>query len=119
MKLENIAGKNLGIHKKNCWEFTKCGRESGGARVKDLGVCPVSTHQELHGMHEGLNAGRACWVIAGTLCNGAVQGTFAQKLHNCWRCDFYNTVKKEEDTSEFGFTATRLGMQKVIEKIRP
>lgn len=24
---------------KNCWEFKKCGRETGGSKVKELGVC--------------------------------------------------------------------------------
>ncbi|MGE5173110.1 MAG: two-CW domain-containing protein [Betaproteobacteria bacterium] len=116
MKLEDIANKNSGVGKKNCWEHKSCGREPGGARAKELGVCPVTTHEELHGAHGGKNAGRACWVIAGSLCGGKMQGTYAQKLSNCWRCDFFNTVKKEEDPTSHGFSTTRLGMEKVIEK---
>ena len=27
----------------NCWEVKKCGREPGGAKVAELGVCPAST----------------------------------------------------------------------------
>ncbi len=30
------------------------------------------------------------------MCEGEVQGKFAQKYKNCGKCDFYNTVKKEE-----------------------
>ena len=104
--------------KKNCWEHKQCGRQPGGHRVQELGVCPVTTHRELSGVHDGQNAGRACWVVAGSLCGGKIQGAYAQKLHNCWKCDFMNVVKKEEDPSPVGFSATRLGMEKVIEKLR-
>ena len=30
-----------------------------------------------------------CWVTAGTLCNGKVQGKFAQKLNDCKLCEVY------------------------------
>ncbi|MDO9288149.1 MAG: hypothetical protein Q7T83_05110 [Thermodesulfovibrionales bacterium] len=82
--------------KKNCWEFRKCGREPGGEKVKDLGVCAAATEKKLDGIHEGKNAGRTCWVVAGTLCKGEVQGTFAQKYKNCEKCEFYQEVRKEE-----------------------
>ena len=104
--------------KKNCWEFKNCGRQPGGAKVQDLGICPVTMYAQLQGAHGGRNAGRACWVIAGSLCGGKIQGTYAQKLRNCWHCEFMNLVKKEEEPTEFGFSATRLGMEKTIEKER-
>jgi hypothetical protein len=63
--------------KRNCWEFKKCGREDGGARVEELGVCLASTETRLNGVHDGTNGGRACWVLEGTLCEGKVQGSFA------------------------------------------
>jgi hypothetical protein len=25
----------------NCWEFKNCGREIGGIKVKEMGVCPA------------------------------------------------------------------------------
>jgi hypothetical protein len=118
MQLKDTTRESTIGGKKNCWEYKNCGREPGGVRAKQFGVCPVAMQQDLHGVHEGTNAGRACWVIAGTMCNGKVQGTYAQKLSGCWRCDFYNAVKKEEEPSSYGFSATKLGMQKVIEKIR-
>ncbi len=104
--------------KKNCWEHKNCGRQPGGHKTHDLGVCPVTTYGDLNGAHGGTNAGRACWVVAGSLCGGKIQGTYAQKLTNCWRCDFMNAVKKEEDPMPFGFSATRLGMEKTMEKQR-
>ena len=73
----------------NCWEFKKCGREPGGIKAVELGVCPASTEMRLNGVNNGKNAGRTCWAIAGTLCGGKVQGTFALKLGNCMNCQFY------------------------------
>ncbi len=82
--------------KQNCWEFKKCGRVPGEEHVKDLGICPAYTEKRLNSEHGGLNAGRACWVVAGTLCGGSVQGSFAKKYDNCEKCDFYQLVKREE-----------------------
>ena len=83
------------MKKVNCWEFKKCGREVGGSSAR-LGVCPSAVAVQLDGAHGGKNAGRSCWVIAGTQCGGTEQGTFAQKYHNCEKCDFYQSVKREE-----------------------
>lgn len=80
----------------NCWEYKKCGRQPGGAKVSELGVCPAATEPKLNGIHGGRNAGRACWVLAGTLCGGKVQGTFAAKLANCMDCEFYKSVRGSE-----------------------
>ena len=80
----------------NCWEHKRCGRQQGGTKVMELGVCPAAIETKLDGVHYGKNAGRSCWVVAGTLCHGEIQGTFAQKNHACEKCDFYQKVKKEE-----------------------
>ena len=82
--------------KLNCWEAKKCGREIGGSKTGELGVCPTAMESRLAGTHDGKFAGRACWIVAGTLCGGKEQGTFAQKYHNCEKCDFYQHVKREE-----------------------
>jgi hypothetical protein len=82
--------------KKNCWEVMRCGREKGGARAAEMGVCPASTEPRLDGTHGGRNAGRSCWVVAGTLCKGQVQGIYARKYGACSKCEFYAQVKAEE-----------------------
>lgn len=82
--------------KLNCWEFKKCGRELGGENSFELGVCPAAIDVILDSVHNGKSAGRACWVIAGTMCNGTVQGSFAQKYKSCAQCNFYVYVKEEE-----------------------
>ncbi|MHA2010164.1 MAG: two-CW domain-containing protein [Promethearchaeota archaeon] len=91
----------------NCWEFKKCGREPGGAKVAELGVCPASLETKLDGVHGGKNAGRACWVVAGTMSKGEIQGTFAQKHNNCFLCNFHLIIIQEE-TSNFQLNSTLL-----------
>ncbi len=82
--------------KLNCWDVKKCGRQPGGIKTAELGVCPVALEVRLSGVHGGTNGGRVCWVIAGSLCGGQVQGSFATKLGNCMNCEFYKMVKVEE-----------------------
>jgi CheY-like chemotaxis protein len=61
-----------------------------------MGLCPAVVEDRLEGEHGGTNAGRACWVVDGTLCNGKVQGTFAEKFKDCQQCAFYKAVREEE-----------------------
>ncbi len=82
--------------KENCWDFKKCGRQPGGGKVKEFGVCPASIETRTDGINNGSYGGRACWAITGTLCGGTIQGSHAQKLGNCLNCDFYQLVQKEE-----------------------
>lgn len=80
----------------NCWEFTRCGREPGGAKVAQLGVCDATRETAAHGLNRGHNGGRACWAVAGTLCGGAIQGSSATKLGSCVQCRFFQAVRGEE-----------------------
>lgn len=82
--------------KLNCWELMKCGRELGGERSLELGVCPAATQVMMDGIHNGSNGGRACWVISGTMCDDCIQGTFAEKYDDCGQCEFYEYVRSEE-----------------------
>jgi len=84
------------MDKKNCWEFFNCGRQPGGSKSAELGICPAATASALHGINEGVNGGRACWSIAGTLCKGKIQGSYAQKLGDCLQCEFYASVHREQ-----------------------
>jgi methyl-accepting chemotaxis protein len=68
----------------NCWEVKNCGRQEGGPKVAEFGVCPAYP-----------NHGHSCAALDGTLCGGKVQGTFADKLRNCIRCNFYNSENYE------------------------
>ncbi len=93
--------------KSNCWEYKNCGREPGGEQSKRSGVCPAATENRLDGIHGGQNAGRSCWVVAGTFCCGMVLGSSARERDTCTSCDFYQLVKKEEQ-ADFVFSGTLL-----------
>ena len=71
------------------------GREPRGKNADELGVCSAAADERLTACHGGKNAGRACWVIAGTFCEKKVQGTFAQKYKDRTVCDFFKQVKME------------------------
>ncbi len=52
----------------NCWEVKGCNSPK----------CPSYKAED-----------QRCWHVAGTLCKGEIQGTFAQKLGNCKKCEVY------------------------------
>jgi hypothetical protein len=85
--------------KLNCWQYKKCGREPGGVRESELGVCPAAIEGRADGINNGKKGGRVCWAIAGTLCEGEVQGTYASKIGFCLQCDFCQLVLREEEKS--------------------
>jgi methyl-accepting chemotaxis protein len=59
--------------RKNCWEFTRCGREQ---------TCPAYP-----------NHGRNCFAVTGTWCRGAQQSSYESKISKCRElCDFYKSV---------------------------
>ena len=82
--------------KRNCWEARKCGREPGGTNAQEQGVCPAASDGSCDGINDGRNAGRLCWVVAGTLCEGRIQGTYAERISTCRDCSFFREVKYEQ-----------------------
>ncbi len=89
----------MGNEKRNCWEYFKCGREKGGVNAAELGVCPAAADTSFTGINSGKRGGRFCWGVAGTLCKGKIQGTFAEKRVSCMGCPFYKLVQLEEGTA--------------------
>lgn len=69
---------------------------TGGVNAGTLGVCPATLPNQLDGVNHGRHAGRCCWAISGTLCEGEVQGTFARKLLDCLNCEFLKQVNLDE-----------------------
>jgi hypothetical protein len=84
------------MRKQNCWEFTGCGKNISGFTSDEFGVCPAFNCKILNHVHGGMNGGRACWMVTGTMCNNKIQGSYRFKEKNCSRCDFFQLVKKEE-----------------------
>ena len=80
----------------NCWDYFKCGREPGGDKVDEFGVCAASEDPSFDGINNGKCGGRFCWAVAGTFCDGEKQGSFAKKMKNCAKCDFFKKVQTEE-----------------------
>jgi hypothetical protein len=78
--------------KQNCWEYMICGREPGGNKAAELGVCRVASAKHLNGTNSGLNGGRICFAISGSFCWDEVQGTFAKKFGSCGSCEFYKII---------------------------
>ena len=85
--------------KRNCWEFMGCGKEVHGQHAGQAGVCPAALESRLDGMHGGRSAGRACWVVGGTRCDGQAQDSYERKRQACGSCTFYQAVKAEEGES--------------------
>jgi hypothetical protein len=86
---------------RNCWEVMRCGREPGGSKAHELGICPAAIDVSFDGINGGRNGGRFCWAISGSLCEGTRQGTFAQKLPGCLLCRFLQTVRREQGWQDF------------------
>jgi len=84
------------MKKYNCWEILQCGRQEGGEKVEELGRCRVCGDGLGNGINGGKFSGRACWAVAGTLCGGTIQGTFAKKRETCRMCPMYLLVQEEE-----------------------
>jgi len=80
----------------NCWEVKRCGREPGGTCAERFGICPAALPSDFDGINNGDGAGRFCWAIAGTFCQGKQQGTFAKKLMSCLQCEFLKQVNEDE-----------------------
>jgi len=89
----------MALLKINCWEYKKCGREPGGEKADEFGVCPAADDASFCGINSGKCGGRFCWAVAGTFCGGKIQGTFAEKRDSCLTCNFFNRVQAEEGTA--------------------
>lgn len=92
--------------KKNCWEILRCEKKE----------CPVMSEKHLNGIHDGLNAGRACWVVAGTRCKGKISGAFAEKISDCKECKVYQTVVKEEGIMFKSTLSLLAALQEIIKE---
>ncbi len=76
--------------------------------VAEHGVCPAASDRTFDGINFGTCGGRFCWAVAGTFCEGGIQGTFAQKRASCLKCTFYHRVRAEEGTANLRTKFIRL-----------
>ncbi len=96
----NLFGLDMTGTRLNCWEYKQCGREQNGKRTAELGVCPAALDISFDGINRGKNGGRVCWAIAGTFCEGKLQGAFADKRNSCVKCDFFRMVNSQEENHD-------------------
>jgi len=89
-------GEKFQVERLNCWEFKKCGRGPGGDKIEELGACPAAEQKDHKDANHGVAGGRICWALAGTLCEGKVQGVYADKIDTCVNCEFYDYVRMQE-----------------------
>lgn len=86
----------------NCWEFKQCGRD----KTKD---CPAYP-----------NRGKDCWKVAGTMCGGKPQGSFARKLISCMYCEFYkanNRINTDDYTEEWFLKGVLIDLAELIDNL--
>lgn len=82
--------------KSNCWDIARCGRQPGGENVGQDGVCKVSTNEYYDGTNGGINAGRCCWRVSGTLFGGDGKCQMLNSISSCNECEVYAIVLHEE-----------------------
>ena len=80
----------------NCWEYQCCGRGPDGSHAGTSEACPVGERLAIDGVNGGMGAGRACWVVEGTRCEGTIAGPFEEKINTCRKCAFFHRVAVEE-----------------------
>lgn len=85
----------------NCWEVLRCGREPGGTKVPEEGICPAALDSKADGVNSGTNGGRVCWAISGTFCGFQAEGSEAVRLISCLSCEFFKQVLQEEGLANF------------------
>lgn len=74
--------------RRNCWEFMDCG---------ERGVdCPVRSEECFDGVNHGINGGRVCWAVVGTLCRHENHADWSIKYSDCLKCEFLRYVHKAE-----------------------
>jgi hypothetical protein len=84
------------MEKPNCWEVKQCGQERGGINAEKKGVCPVADEISAHGLNDGINGGRICWVVADVSCKQKISCLNTQMEDPCFSCEFRYKVMIEE-----------------------
>jgi hypothetical protein len=103
--MQPFSRREIIMQKLNCWEIMKCGRAPGGDKAEELGVCPAAIDTSSNNTNEGINGGRVCWAVAGTLSGRNVCGHYAKNKSSCMTCKVFKQIKSEEGAD---FSITKL-----------
>ena len=75
-----------------CCEFMTCGRELAGVRAKEVRLCSTSSKTMFDGTEGSGDAGLACRVAAGAVCDGRSQGPCIGEMSDCTSYALYEYV---------------------------
>ena len=89
------------VPRANCWEVMQCGRGPGPAQAGGASKCAAALDTAAQGVNGGVNGGRICWAVVGTLCGGKAKGQRAGRLVSCLGCSFFTQVQREEGLANF------------------
>ena len=84
------------MSKLNCWEVMKCGKGLSENDNSKYNSCPITTATSANGLNGGVNAGRICWIMAESCCNGEVKCSKLHRKDSCFSCEFRYKVTAEE-----------------------
>jgi diguanylate cyclase (GGDEF)-like protein len=76
---EQLIAPLSGSAENRCWQIKKCGASS----------CPAWNRPDVR-----------CWLLAGTMCGGEVQGKFARKLRSCSECEVFQLAVYSDPVTE-------------------
>lgn len=91
-----MSGTKTSGNRMNCWEANNCTHNPDREGKGGCALCPAARPGKFDGVNNGRFAGRFCWAVAGTFCEGRIQGIFARKFVECLSCKFFQQVDKEE-----------------------
>ena len=74
-----LLSQKIGSRKpaRNCWEIRNC---------------PESTRAECPAWE--FDAGKLCWFINGTICDGSIQKNWKEKMKICRSCDIFKNLAR-------------------------
>lgn len=81
--------------KLNCWEYHNC-KVGMNSSLSEDELCEVARAKECNEINNGINGGRICWSVSGTLCNNKHKGHFTHEIDSCMQCNFFKVVQSEE-----------------------
>jgi len=79
-----------------CCEFMMCGKELARTKAQELGLCSASSKTMLDRAEGSGDAGLACWVISGTICDGTSQRSCMEEISDCMSHRLYDYVCNQE-----------------------
>lgn len=72
--------------------YQRLGKRRGQKSCWVIKQCPADQQEQCPARE--FNAGKLCWFICGTICEGTPRGNWKEKMSVCRSCDVFNTLMK-------------------------